>query len=59
MVFLFEDKSNNIYLMFLNRIIRYAYHPMIKFPQKGPALSGNKIKLANIDALNLAIQEEL
>ena len=45
--------------MFLNRLIRYAYHPMIRFPQKGPALSGNMIKLANIDALNLAIREEL
>ena len=45
--------------MFLNTLIRRAYHPMIRFPQRGPSLSGRTIKLANLDALNLAIKEEL
>ena len=43
--------------MFLNTLIRRAYHPMIRFPQRGPSLSGRTIKLANLDALNLAIKD--
>lgn len=45
--------------MILNKIIRFAYVPSIKFPKRGVQLSGHKVKLTNREALNAAMSEEI
>lgn len=43
--------------MILNRLLRYAYNPSIRFPNRHPEPSGAKVKLTNREALNQAMSE--
>lgn len=45
--------------MILNKLVRFAYTPSIKFPKRHPELSGKKVKLTNREALNQAMSEEI